>query len=140
MSRWFVIAVLLILTDLLAAQSLSPALKAVVDTERAFARASVEHGQREAFLTYLADDGITFSPAPGRGTRSIRKTSGAREPEGTAAQLGSDDGRRVELGRPRIHYGSVRLRGSLGHCATAATRDVLHYLEEAARRRVPRGA
>lgn len=83
MSRWFVIAVLLILTDVLAAQSLSPALKAVVDTERAFARASVEHGQREAFLTYLADGGITFSPAPGRGKRSIRKRPAPANPKAT---------------------------------------------------------
>lgn len=56
-----------------AAQKLSPALQAVVDAERAFARASREHGQREAFLTYLADDGITFSPHPGPGKDAIRK-------------------------------------------------------------------
>src|SRR2546426_12298852 len=81
MSRWFVIAVLLILTDLLAAQSLSPALKAVVDNERAFARASVEHGQREAFLTYLADDGITFSPGPALGKNAIRKRPAPAKPK-----------------------------------------------------------
>lgn len=66
-----------------AAQSLSPALQAVVDAERAFARASVEHGQREAFLTYLADDGITFSPGPGPGKAAIRKRPAPANPTET---------------------------------------------------------
>jgi ketosteroid isomerase-like protein len=56
-----------------ATEALSPSLKQIVDTERAFARASVRHGQRDAFLAYLADDAITFSPGPGRGPEGIRK-------------------------------------------------------------------
>jgi ketosteroid isomerase-like protein len=65
----------------IAAQTPSPALQAIVDTERAFARASVDHGQREAFLTYLADDGITFSPHPGTGKEAIRKRAAPANPK-----------------------------------------------------------
>jgi hypothetical protein len=80
MSRWFAIAVLLTVPFVPSAQTLPPALQAVVDTERAFARASVEHGQRDAFLTFLADDGITFSPAPGLGKKAIRKRRAPANP------------------------------------------------------------
>jgi ketosteroid isomerase-like protein len=80
MSRWFVTVVMVAGTVVASAQSLSPSLTAVVETERAFASASVEHGQREAFLTYLADDGITFSPAPGPGKSAIRKRPAPANP------------------------------------------------------------
>ena len=65
------------------AQSPSPSLTAIVETERAFARASVERGQREAFLAYLANDGITFSPAPGLGKRAIRRRPPPANPKAT---------------------------------------------------------
>ena len=39
---------------------------ALVDAERAFARLSVEHGLRAAFLATFSDDGIAFEPAPVR--------------------------------------------------------------------------
>ncbi|MDT7541562.1 MAG: hypothetical protein QOE33_1466 [Acidobacteriota bacterium] len=42
----------------------SPALSSLVETERAFARTSVERGVRESFLAFFADDGINFQPAP----------------------------------------------------------------------------
>ena len=74
-------AVLLTVPFVPSAQTLSPALKAVVDNERAFARASVEHGQREAFLTYLADDGITFSPGPALEKNAIRKRPAPAKPK-----------------------------------------------------------
>jgi ketosteroid isomerase-like protein len=70
-------------TIVAAAQALSPALEAIVNAERAFARASVEHGQREAFFTYLADDGITFSPGPGPGKAAIRKRPAPAKPTET---------------------------------------------------------
>lgn len=69
----YAIVVLTLAAATPAAQSLSPALKAIVETERAFARASVRHGQRDAFGAFLADDGVTFSPNPGRGPGGIRK-------------------------------------------------------------------
>ncbi len=36
----------------------------LVETERAFSRASVTQGIRDAFLEFFADDGINFTPAP----------------------------------------------------------------------------
>lgn len=45
-------------------QNLSPALAALVEAERLFARLSVAKGVRESFLTFLADDGINFQPHP----------------------------------------------------------------------------
>ena len=39
-------------------------LRALVDTERAFSRMSVEQGTRPAFLAFFADDGVNFAPQP----------------------------------------------------------------------------
>jgi ketosteroid isomerase-like protein len=39
-------------------------LKAIVETERAFAHLSEEKGTREAFAEFIADDGILFRPTP----------------------------------------------------------------------------
>lgn len=39
-------------------------LKAMVETERAFARAAAEKGTRDAFAAFIADDGILFRPGP----------------------------------------------------------------------------
>jgi len=41
------------------------ARESLVAAELAFARESVEHGMRAAFLDHFADDGINFSPDPG---------------------------------------------------------------------------
>lgn len=62
-------AVLLALLSLSVAvvpqsEKLSPALASLVETERAFARTSVERGVRESFLAFFAEDGIGFQPAP----------------------------------------------------------------------------
>lgn len=48
----------------LGAVEIPPALASLVETERAFARMSLEKGQREAFLAFFADDGIVFNPHP----------------------------------------------------------------------------
>jgi len=45
-------------------RGLSPAQAALVATERAFAKLSVERGVRASFITYFADDGIGFNPHP----------------------------------------------------------------------------
>jgi ketosteroid isomerase-like protein len=42
-------------------------LDTLVAAERAFAAHSVKHGMRDAFLTFLADDGILFRPGPVNG-------------------------------------------------------------------------
>ena len=43
---------------------LNPALARLIETERAFARTSVQKGIRDSFLEYFADDGIVFRPHP----------------------------------------------------------------------------
>ena len=40
---------------------------AVVEAERAFARAAATKGTRDAFLEFLAGDGIIFQPGPVNG-------------------------------------------------------------------------
>ena len=42
-------------------------LETLVASERAFSAMSVEKGMKDAFLTYLADDGIIFRPLPVNG-------------------------------------------------------------------------
>lgn len=48
----------------LAAEAPGPELQSLVLAERAFARASVETGMREAFLEFLAEDSVIFRPGP----------------------------------------------------------------------------
>jgi ketosteroid isomerase-like protein len=45
------------------------ALQSLVATERAFARTSADKGTREAFLSFIADDGILFRPAAVNGKK-----------------------------------------------------------------------
>lgn len=45
----------------------SDAVRKLVDTEKAFARAAAEQGTRSAFLEFLADDGLIFNPNPTNG-------------------------------------------------------------------------
>jgi ketosteroid isomerase-like protein len=72
-SVWSVIAILALVFLLLAIyfpafgttpEEPSPALRALADAERAFARSSVEKGMREAFLTHLAPNAVVFRPGP----------------------------------------------------------------------------
>lgn len=64
-SRWSP-AVLVLAITLLRPASLEAAaptaLDSLVAAERAFVRTSVEQGVRDAFLAYLAEDGVIFSP------------------------------------------------------------------------------
>jgi ketosteroid isomerase-like protein len=64
----FLITILLLLALCVAAlpqdEKLSPALASLVETERAFARKSVETSVRESFIAFFADDGIGFQPGP----------------------------------------------------------------------------
>jgi len=43
------------------------ALRAVVESERSFAAASLHQGIRESFLQFLADDAIILRPEPANG-------------------------------------------------------------------------
>lgn len=47
--------------------------RSLVESERAFARTSVEKGMRDAFLAYLADDSIMFRPGPVDGKKIWRE-------------------------------------------------------------------
>src|SRR5689334_2712435 len=52
----------------------------VASSERAFAKASVEHGMRAAFLEYFADDGVNFAPGPGNTKARFRARPEGIEP------------------------------------------------------------
>jgi ketosteroid isomerase-like protein len=52
----------------------SPALRSLVESERAFARTSVEKGVRDSFFEFFAEDGINFTPHPTNTRESIRKS------------------------------------------------------------------
>lgn len=56
------------------------ARESVASSERAFARYSVEHGMRAAFLEYFADDGINFAPDPGNTKARFRARPEGFEP------------------------------------------------------------
>jgi ketosteroid isomerase-like protein len=45
-------------------------LDSLVNTERAFSRTAAERGTRDAFLAFLADDGIVFAPGPTNGKKT----------------------------------------------------------------------
>jgi ketosteroid isomerase-like protein len=48
-------------------------LKSLVETERAFSRASAEQGTREAFAAFIAEDGILFRPTPVPGKKWMQE-------------------------------------------------------------------
>ena len=64
------VCILLLVANASAQESDSGSvLQSLVDAERAFARASEEKGTREAFLAFIADDGILFRPAAVNGKK-----------------------------------------------------------------------
>ena len=70
-SRWTPVALTLALLSLLAAAAAAaPALDSLVAAERAFARTSSEKGVRDAFLEYLAPDGVIFRPLATNGRQA----------------------------------------------------------------------
>jgi ketosteroid isomerase-like protein len=74
-SRWCLAVPAAALVCLVATgAAASGTLDSLVAAERAFARRSVEQGMREAFLAFLADDGVIFRPraTPGRRTWQSR--------------------------------------------------------------------
>jgi ketosteroid isomerase-like protein len=71
-----IIAVLIFLCSFTAAFAQGPGdLQRLVDTEKSFAKMAAERNTKEAFLTFLADDGITFNPGPGNGKETWNKRS-----------------------------------------------------------------
>ena len=53
--------------------AVNSALQSLVETERAFSRTSAERGTREAFLAFIADDGILFRPTAVNGKEWFSK-------------------------------------------------------------------
>src|SRR3989442_11248041 len=70
---------------------------AIVEAERAFARAAATKGTRDAFLEFLADDGVIFQPGPVNGkefwqARAPRKGLLSWEPIFADVSLAGDMG------------------------------------------------
>lgn len=51
----------------------APDLSALIESEKAFSRASIADGTREAYLSYVTNDGAAFRPLPVAGQRSLRE-------------------------------------------------------------------
>lgn len=52
---------------------LPPALLALINTERAFAKLSTEQGWQNAFIHYFADEGVNFLPHPVKTRENLRQ-------------------------------------------------------------------
>jgi ketosteroid isomerase-like protein len=62
-------------------QQISPALKSLVEAERAFAKMGAEKGIRESFLAYFAEDGINFQPHPIKTREAFLKQPAPTRPQ-----------------------------------------------------------
>lgn len=62
-----------------AAAAATPGAQQIVDNERAFERAAIEHGTRAGFLAYLAETSVVLGPqpSPGRATTEAGPAPGA---------------------------------------------------------------
>lgn len=58
----------------------SSAVNDVADAERAFAKTAVEKGVRDSFLEFFAEDGINFTPHPGKAKENLSKRPATRSP------------------------------------------------------------
>ena len=81
---------------------LSKDQRALVETEREFARFCVENGIRAAWLEYFTDDGVIFMPGP----VNAKETWGKRQPQTKPPRI-------VLNWEPR--YGEVSQAGDLGY-------------------------
>ncbi len=75
MKRFFcalAIASMLVMAALTQEKSDQSAMESLANAERAFAKYSVDHGVREAFITFFAEDGINFQPHPTNTIESYR--------------------------------------------------------------------
>src|SRR5215510_963929 len=62
---------LVFVTTSLAQQTVSP-LKSLVETEQAFSKAAEVQGTREAFVAFIADDGILYRPTAVNGKQWMK--------------------------------------------------------------------
>jgi ketosteroid isomerase-like protein len=77
-------ALVLSIAPLLAQGGVSPALRKMADTERAFAKRAQEVTVRDAFIEFFADESIGFEPDPTPARESLRKQT---RPQPTGFQL-----------------------------------------------------
>lgn len=83
MTKLFALPILILwsfLPNFIQAKKISPALAELVESERAFAKYSVENGQRDAFLKFFAEDGVAFNPRPFNSNEYLRKQPPAPKP------------------------------------------------------------
>lgn len=59
----------------------SSELEKLAATERAFAKTSIDKGQREAFIEFFAEDGINFTPHPTLTRAALLKTPPTPQPQ-----------------------------------------------------------
>src|SRR5215831_9619762 len=81
MARSTAILLMLILAHIALAQKQSERTMtrhALVEMEHAFAKAAATKGTRDAFLEFLADDGIVFQPGPVNGKKFWTERQPAR--------------------------------------------------------------
>jgi ketosteroid isomerase-like protein len=67
------IAAVVFLVSIAAQEAIPPALAAMADTEREFARTATVKGWRDAFLDFFADDAIAFAPSVIKAKDRLRK-------------------------------------------------------------------
>jgi ketosteroid isomerase-like protein len=63
------LGILLLLATSLRAEDAAQPIRALVEAEKSFAQAASEHGIRESFLHFLANDSLVFDPAPTNGKK-----------------------------------------------------------------------
>ena len=96
-------AILSSLVMTLAAQSLlPPSLATLVETERAFAKATAQVGMRDGFLQFFADDALTLQPDLGSAKAQLRQRPAPPSPPPM-----------VLVWEPR--YGDIARAGDLGY-------------------------
>ena len=82
----------------------------MVDTERAFARMSEEQGTRPAFMAFIADDGILFSPYGGQGQTVDDGTSVAAIRQASLVELATNLRGYGARGRHGIHHRALGIQ------------------------------
>ncbi|HLA12071.1 MAG TPA: nuclear transport factor 2 family protein, partial [Pyrinomonadaceae bacterium] len=77
-----VLAASLMIFSIVYAQSSGPTpLESMVETEKSFAKASFDHGTRESFLSFIAEDGVLFRPTAVKGKQWLLANPGPSGPK-----------------------------------------------------------
>ena len=72
----------LIIFSIVYTQGSAPTpLESMVETERSFAKASFDHGTRESFLSFIAEDGVLFRPTAVNGKQWLLANPGPSGPK-----------------------------------------------------------